>query len=93
MLVAYDIRDDRRRDRIAVRLQEDGDRIQYSVFIVDGRAAAFVRLRSDLAAIIDPDVDAILFCDLGPRAAVEKRVMSHLGTRRKLTGDDEALIL
>mgnify|MGYP002748130839 FL=1 len=34
-LIAYDIPDDKRRGRIAKLLLTYGDRIQYSVFIVD----------------------------------------------------------
>jgi len=94
MIVAYDIADDRRRDRVALALQEHGDRIQYSVFVVDGRPASFVRLRASLARLIDADVDSILLCDLGPRDTAIKRSMTYLGARRALgTGDADAFIL
>lgn len=38
-LVAYDIVDDRRRTKIAKVLESYGDRIQYSVFVVDIKPA------------------------------------------------------
>ncbi len=87
MLVAYDIVDDRRRDRVAVALQEHGERVQYSVFLVDGRPATFVRLRSALGGLIDLDVDTVMFCDLGNRESAVKHSIAHIGKRRPLTGD------
>jgi CRISPR-associated protein Cas2 len=66
LLVAYDIANDARRDRIAVTLQAYGERIQYSVFVVDGRPAEFVRLQLALNRVIDPRTDRILLCNLGP---------------------------
>jgi CRISPR-associated protein Cas2 len=93
MLVAYDIVDDRRRDRVAVALQEHGERVQYSVFFVDGRPATFVRLHSVLLALIDPNVDTVMFCDLGPRDPAARSAVRHIGAARRLTGDDDALIV
>lgn len=93
MLVAYDIVDDRRRDRVAVALQEHGERVQYSVFFVDGRPATFVRLRSALLGLIDPELDTVMFCDLGARGSAARNAIRHIGTPRRLTGDDDALIV
>lgn len=93
MLIAYDIADDRRRDRVAVALQEHGDRLQYSVFVVDGRPASFVRLKAKLTDLIDLESDTVMFCDLGPRDTAIERVISHIGIQRRLHSDDDALIL
>ena len=93
MLVAYDITDDRRRDRVAVALQEHGERLQYSVFIVDGRPASFVRLKATLAELIDSESDAIMLCDLGPRETAIERVISHIGVQRRPPTENDALIL
>ncbi|MGO9791187.1 MAG: CRISPR-associated endonuclease Cas2 [Solirubrobacteraceae bacterium] len=92
LLIAYDITNDARRDRVAVTLQRYGERVQYSVFVVDGRPAQFVRLRLTLSKLIDPNADRILFCDLGPREAA-RRTMTHLGQPPLLTGDAPALII
>lgn len=92
MLVAYDIVDDVRRDKVAVALQEHGDRVQYSVFLVDGRPASFVRLKAALGALIDHEIDTILFCDLGPRDVAARRVISYLGARRSPNRDGDAFI-
>lgn len=53
LLVAYDIAEDRRREQIAHLLESYGDRVQYSVFIVDGRPAAFIRMRRRLESLVD----------------------------------------
>jgi CRISPR-associated protein Cas2 len=65
-LVAYDVADDHRRERVAAKLSAFGDRVQYSVFVVDGRPAKLIRLRPALARLIDPASDSILICDMGP---------------------------
>lgn len=65
-LVAYDISDDRRRLRVSSALQSYGDRVQYSVFIVDASRVRIERARRSLLSIIDPKTDSVLFCDVGP---------------------------
>jgi len=92
MLVAYDIVDDRRRDRVAVELQEHGERVQFSVFMVDGRPASFVRLRAALTRLIDTDVDGIMFCDLGPRETAIEQAITFVGARRSIVGDSDSFI-
>lgn len=93
MLVAYDIADDSRRDRVAVALQHYGERVQYSVFVIDGRPADFVRLRAELTGLVDVGTDSILLCDLGSRAQATQMKIEFIGTRPRLTGDSSALIV
>jgi CRISPR-associated protein Cas2 len=52
-LIAYDISDDVRRTKVAKKLESFGDRVQYSVFIVDARPAKLLRLRAQLTDMID----------------------------------------
>jgi CRISPR-associated protein Cas2 len=92
LLVAYDVSSDARRDRVAVALQSYGERIQYSVFVVDGKPADFVRLQMALAQLIDSRTDRVLLCDLGSREAA-KRKLTYLGRAPYLTGDLSALIV
>jgi CRISPR-associated protein Cas2 len=92
LLVAYDISSDKRRDKVAVALQSYGERVQYSVFVVDGKPADFVRMRSALGKLIEESEDRILICDLGSREAAKERV-SYLGREVSLTGDSSALIV
>lgn len=84
-LVAYDISGDRRRSRVARRLREFGDRVQYSVFVVDVRPARLVRLRGMLEDLIDNHVDSVLLCDLGPVTSVDHRRFEFLGCSAKIT--------
>ncbi|MFT3876115.1 MAG: CRISPR-associated endonuclease Cas2 [Propioniciclava sp.] len=84
-LIAYDIQDDHRRTRLAKLLERYGDRIQYSVFIVDAARAKIVRLRDEIKRAIDQQHDSVLLCDLGPHSAVNDRVFSVIGRSRPLT--------
>jgi CRISPR-associated protein Cas2 len=92
LLVAYDVSDDRRRDRVSVALQQHGERVQYSVFMIDGRPAEFVRLQVALRNLIDDATDRVLLCDLGSREAARRAVL-YLGRPPQLLGDRSALIL
>ena len=91
-LVAYDIADDRRRLRVSTKLSSYGDRVQYSVFVVDGRPAKLVRLRAVLARLIDAGVDSVLICDLGPVSVDLDRRFEVIG-RRRLVNDGDVIVL
>jgi CRISPR-associated protein Cas2 len=80
-LIAYDVTDDRRRTRIASYLSAHGDRVQYSVFVMDCRPAKLIRLRARLTELIKADEDSILLCDLGQRDRADVDTMHYLGTR------------
>lgn len=82
-LVAYDISDDHRRSQVSNLLQKYGDRVQFSVFILDIKPARFIRLKTNLTGIIDLD-DSVLICDLGPLASISTSQFSFLGTQRKM---------
>lgn len=93
MLVAYDIVDDQRRDKVADKLSEHGERVQYSVFMVDGRPASFVRLQADLEDLIELEEDAVMFCDLGSKATTADRAVTQIGVVREFIGDDDGFIV
>ena len=91
-LVAYDIADDRRRALVASRLKAYGERIQFSVFIVDVKPARIVRLRAILGKILVLSEDSVLICELGPvERAVELR-MDFLGRKPELLGRDAIIV-
>lgn len=85
-LVAYDVVHDPRRNRVAKTLESYGDRVQYSVFLVDVKPARMVRLRTALRRTIDMETDSVLICDLGPVAHGGLRRISYLGLPRAVTG-------
>jgi CRISPR-associated protein Cas2 len=84
-LLAYDIAEDNRRLRVATKVSSYGDRIQFSVFVIDGRPAKLVRLRAAIVRIIDPETDSVLICDLGPVNADIDRRFDVIGRHRSLT--------
>ena len=84
-IIAYDIPNDRRRNRVAKALKTYGDRVQYSVFVVDCSPAALLRLKDELGEIINNDSDSILFCDLGLVARLAETEYSYLGCEREIT--------
>jgi len=91
-LIAYDISDDPRRSRVAKTLESYGDRIQYSVFLVDAKPAKLLRLRAVLRQVMDLNVDCALICDLGPLSYGGRRRMEFLGHPPQYT-DEGPLIL
>ncbi len=91
-VVAYDVADDGRRNRIAIRLLTYGDRLQYSVFVIDGRPSKLVRLRLELSRMIDLQADSVLICDLGPATSDDDARFQMIGRRRSIT-DGRALAL
>jgi len=91
-LICYDIISDRRRTRTANLLSEYGDRVQYSVFVVDISPARLLQLKDRLSSIIDNEEDSILFCDLGRVAKLSEHKFGYLGRSREVT-DNDVLIL
>lgn len=91
-LICYDVPDDRRRSKLSKLLEKYGDRVQYSVFVVDISPAKMLRLKDDARDTIDKDQDSILFCDLGRVKELNERRFSYLGQTRPIT-DNDVLIL
>jgi CRISPR-associated protein Cas2 len=84
-VIAYDIAHDARRLRVAHVLGGYGDRLQYSVFLLQARPAKLVRLQDRLSRLIDPSVDSILVCDLGLAAGDPATRLSFIGRGRPWT--------
>jgi len=91
-LIAYDVSDDRRRVRIANFLSAHGDRVQYSVFVVDCRPAKLIRIKAQLANLIRANEDSILLCDLGTPGQAAGHTMQYLGMRRMITRDTMTIV-
>jgi CRISPR-associated protein Cas2 len=60
-VVAYDIADARRRNRVARCLEGYGTRVNYSVFECVLKAAAFRKLKRELAPLLKNRVDSVRF--------------------------------
>jgi CRISPR-associated protein Cas2 len=91
-LICYDVVDDPRRERLAKTLQTYGDRVQYSVFVVDAKPAKLVRLRATMRQVIDSDADSILICSLGPLADGGTSRIEFEGRQRPLTGHGALIV-
>lgn len=91
-IIAYDIPDDRRRTKLAKILLGYGDRIQYSVFVVDCSPARMLRLKDQVQDVVEKKIDSVLFCDLGLISQLGSTKYSYIGQSKELT-DNEVLIL
>lgn len=91
-LIAYDIGDDKRRARVARILQGYGDRVQFSVFVVDTKPSRVVALKVALLAELDWHSDSVLVGDLGSVDDAAKRRFEYLGRTRPVT-DFESFIV
>ena len=70
--VAYDITDDKRRNKVAKILKDFGNRIQFSVFECNTDRRALLRLQSRLEKAINLGEDTIIFYHLC--ATCEKQI-------------------
>jgi CRISPR-associated protein Cas2 len=91
-LIAYDVADDVRRTKVGKKLESYGDRVQYSVFVVDIRPAKLVRLRAQLIALIDQSTDSVLFGNLGALRESRSRTLDVIGGSRPVTGHGPAIL-
>jgi CRISPR-associated protein Cas2 len=71
VVIAYDVVEDRRRNRVFKALKNHGRHVQYSVFECDLRLPDFRRLKERLSRLIDLSEDNLRFYFLD-RDAVEK---------------------
>ena len=78
-VVTYDISDDKRLRQVFKTMRDYGDHLQFSVFECQLTPTDLVKLRAELAKIINHDVDQVLFVDLGPSEGRGDRVITALG--------------
>ena len=78
-IVCYDIADPKRLRNVFKKMRAWGDHLQFSVFECQLRSVDLVRLRAELAEIIQHDADQVLFVDLGPTEGRGDRVITALG--------------
>ncbi len=76
-LIAYDIADPRRLRRVERLLAAVGQRVHYSLFVVELDSKQLQRLHRRLARAIDPAADVIRTT---PWCAHDQRATRHFGT-------------
>ena len=86
--VAYDIADDRRRNRVAKILQDFGTRVQYSICECNTDRRALLRLQSRLGKAIDLKEDTITFYHL---CAMCEKQIDRIGLKKGL--DEQSYIV
>lgn len=59
LVVVYDIKDDRRRSRVAKTMEDYGTRVQYSVFECNMNEKILDNMNNTLASVIDDTDDKI----------------------------------
>ncbi len=91
-VVAYDVANDARRNRIAHVLERYGDRVQYSVFVVDLGVARLLLMKAEITAMMKPDEDSVLLCDLGAADGVEAGRFTYVGRTRAMTSRDTFIV-
>lgn len=65
LLIAYDIADDKRRDKVFKTMQGQGDHAQFSVFLCQLNERELAELKSVLIGLVKHDEDQVLIADLG----------------------------
>jgi CRISPR-associated protein Cas2 len=83
VLVTYDVNTTsdggkRRLRRVAKACRDFGQRVQFSVFEIEVDPAQWVRLKADLEAIIDPELDSLRYYHLGSGGP---RKVEHVGAK------------
>ena len=80
-LITYDIVDAKRRTKIFDLCNNEGDRVQYSVFIAELNKMELIILKGEINKFIDLETDQVLFVDLGVSKRSSLEIISSLGKR------------
>ena len=61
LIICYDVRATKRRNKLATLLESYGRRANYSVFELDVRDREYICIKDRIARIIEPKTDKVLF--------------------------------
>ncbi len=89
VLVAYDIKADRRRNRIARTMEDYGSRVQYSVFECNLNGKLLERMKNKLVSIIDDECDKVRIYKLCNGCVKSVQIFGH----GKVTEDEDVYIV
>lgn len=78
-LVAYDVSDDKRRDKIYKEMHGFGDWAQYSVFLCELTRKELVRMRRLLRGHVHHDEDQVMILDLGRAHSPLDQILEVIG--------------
>jgi len=85
-VIAYDITDDRRRERVSTLLEDYGLRVNYSVFECELEGEEFAQVCAALARLIDARADRILLYRLCESCRPRKAELGRPGEEPGKTG-------
>lgn len=85
-VIAYDITDDRRRERVSTLLEDYGLRVNYSVFECELEGEEFAQVCAALARLIDTREDRILLYRLCESCRPRKAELGRPGEEPGRTG-------
>ena len=77
VLVAYDIADNKRLQRIAKIMEDYGDRVQYSVFEMEVDRSTFRQMRQRTENVLEEDEDGVKYFFLCERCAGRVEVLGQ----------------
>lgn len=89
-IVAYDITDDRRRNRLFKALKGFGIPVQYSLFECRLHQEAYLRMQRALIRIINPDEDKAVIVRLSDEP---ERHITRLGNHQRTVLDERVIIV
>jgi len=94
VLITYDVNTEdasgkRRLRRVAKQCVNCGQRVQNSVFECLLDSAQLVRLRHELAALIDPEKDSLRFYNLGDRYQTR---IDHVGAKPTYSPEEPLIV-
>jgi CRISPR-associated protein Cas2 len=78
-LVSYDISDDKRRNNVFRLLNDNGDHVQFSVFICELNRRELVELKTQLKEAIHTHQDQVLILDMGDAGQAMEKALETLG--------------
>lgn len=78
-IVSYDVADDKRRDRVFRLLHDNGEHMQYSVFLCELNDREFVAMKANLTLVLHHKDDQVLLIDLGLAEAEASTRIDYIG--------------
>ncbi len=78
-LVTYDVADDKRRNRVFKTLRDNGEHVQFSVFMCELNPRELIAMKSALTGIVHHKEDQVMLVDLGLAEKEETLPIESIG--------------
>ena len=77
LIICYDVRATKRRNKLAALLESYGRRANYSVFELDIRDREYILIKNRIADIIDPKTDKVLLYRLCKTCIAKSEILGE----------------